>query len=134
MLLFGKFPFECGDPKSIGQRIKGKAYLINPSVSDPAKTFISGMLQMSPADRLTARQLLKHDFLTAYEIPKQLPRSSLACMPNSNFLEQYRVKKDHLLSPESDEEFHFMLCSKDSPKEVKNMSASKDNEIRFEAA
>jgi polo-like kinase 1 len=66
VLLFGKFPFECGDPKSIGQRIKGKTYLINPSVSDPAKTFISGMLQMSPADRLTARQLLKHDFLTAY--------------------------------------------------------------------
>lgn len=72
------------------------------------------MLQVKPHDRWTVKQLLDHEFLTYFEIPKALPRSSLACPLNSNFLEQFKSKKAPKVDLKDDEEFIFMLESRES--------------------
>jgi serine/threonine protein kinase len=60
LLLYGRFPFDGGDIKEISSKIKAKSYLVSSYVSEFAKSFISKMLQINPADRFTAKQLLKH--------------------------------------------------------------------------
>jgi polo-like kinase 1 len=55
LLLYGHYPFENSDSKSITSRINAKTYLINPSLSDMAKNFISRMLQTKPQDRWTVK-------------------------------------------------------------------------------
>lgn len=55
LMLYGRYPFEANDPKSAAARINSKTYLINPLVSDCAKSFISRMLQIRPCDRFTVK-------------------------------------------------------------------------------
>jgi polo-like kinase 1 len=48
LLLYGYYPFDHGDPRTVAARIASKTYLINPALSDIAKAFISKMLQIKP--------------------------------------------------------------------------------------
>jgi len=48
------------------------------------------MLKLNPAERATIDELLTDEFLTNEEIPKSLPRSTLACPPCKNFMEQMK--------------------------------------------
>mgnify|MGYP002361641269 CR=1 FL=1 len=55
LLLYGRYPFDGSDPKITAARVASKTYLINPSISESAKHFISKMLQIRPVDRFTAK-------------------------------------------------------------------------------
>lgn len=48
------------------------------------------MLVLNPADRATVDELLTHPFLANQDIPKALPRSTLACPPSKAFIEQLK--------------------------------------------
>jgi serine/threonine protein kinase len=96
------------------------------------------MLQIRPCDRMTAKELLQHEFLTHYDLPPTLPRSSLACPLSTNFLDQFKIKKLAKMEiTKEDDEFNFMLESRESPTSPKarhssvsqSMSASKIMEI-----
>lgn len=58
LLLYGHYPFENSDSKSISNKISAKTYLINPYLSDISKSFVSRMLQVKPQERWTVKQLL----------------------------------------------------------------------------
>ncbi len=103
LLLYGRYPFDGSDPKITAARVASKTYLINPSISESAKHFISKMLQIRPVDRFTAKELLDHEFITCFDIPKILPRSSLACSLSSDYLEQYQTKKNAKIEINKDE-------------------------------
>ena len=55
LMLYGRYPFDASDPKNVATRINSKTYLINPSVSEYAKSFISKMLKLQPCDRATVK-------------------------------------------------------------------------------
>jgi len=88
ILLFGKMPF---DLDSTSNKIKSYQFTFPVSrVSQNAKNFITNMLQIDISKRLTASELLAHPFLNLNDIPKNLPKSTLACPPNSTFLNQFK--------------------------------------------
>lgn len=64
-LLVGRPPFETSTLKDTYSRIRKGEYLVPPGkVSAAAKNLISKMLQVDPALRPTAKQVLNHEFLT----------------------------------------------------------------------
>jgi polo-like kinase 1 len=86
-LLFGKPPFETSEVKTTYEKIKACDYSFPHSkVSDSAKQFVMKMLKLNPADRATINELLADQFLTSEEVPRTLPRSTLACPPSKAYL------------------------------------------------
>lgn len=66
------------------------------------------------------KQLLKHDFFAMYDIPDIIPLPCLVCEPTFSFIKKYRSKKAQTKTEENDEDFHFMLESKESPNNLDN--------------
>jgi hypothetical protein len=75
------------------------------------------MLQPTPNERCTIKQLLKHDFFVMYEIPEVIPLSCLVCEPTKSFVKRYEGRKLEA-DKEDDDKFCFMLESKESPNNV----------------
>jgi serine/threonine protein kinase len=60
LLLYGHYPFDNGEYKGVASRINTKTFLINPSLSEISKSFVSKMLQVKAHERWTIKQLLDH--------------------------------------------------------------------------
>ena len=115
LLLAGRFPFDSNEPSCVAASIKNKTYLNRTSLSENAQSFITKLLQLAPNERMGIKQLLKHDFFVMYDIPETIPLPCLVCEPTFSFIKKYRSKKVHPKTEENDEDFHFMLESKESP-------------------
>lgn len=91
-LLIGKPPFETSDVKTTYRRIKMNAYSFpdHITISDPAKSLISKILNLDPSKRPTLDDILEHPFLhMGNAIPKLLPASTLACPPSASYVKQF---------------------------------------------
>jgi hypothetical protein len=44
---------------------------------------------LDPAKRPTLDEIMQHPFMTSTQIPKTLPRSTLACPPSKGYCEQF---------------------------------------------
>lgn len=59
------------------------------TISDNARNLITKILQLDPSKRPTLDEIMEHPFMTSNQIPKSLPRSTLACPPSKGYLEQF---------------------------------------------
>ena len=64
-LLVGKPPFETSSLKETYARIKQVQYKMPSSVSRPAMTMISSMLQGNPSKRPSVAKLIRDEFFTS---------------------------------------------------------------------
>ncbi len=62
-MLVGHKPFNGKSMDELFQKVKNGTYSLPLSLSKEVVSFINGMLQQDPNKRLTANQLLYHDFL-----------------------------------------------------------------------
>ncbi|XP_039591165.1 serine/threonine-protein kinase PLK3 [Polypterus senegalus] len=83
-LLCGNPPFETSDLKETYRCIKEVEYTLPHFLSAPAQKLIAGILQRSPADRLTLEEIVSHEFFTKGYTPEKLPPSSCIMVPELN--------------------------------------------------
>ena len=76
------------------------------------------MLILNPADRATVDELLAHPFLVNQDIPKALPRSTLACPPSKAFIEQLKSDPKMLIDSEKEDEHEFNINSSRTSKSI----------------
>lgn len=82
-LLVGKPPFETSSLKETYSRIKRTEYVIpEDTVGPAASNLITSMLKNNPKTRITATEMLEHEFLTEGYLPKRLPSSALTVRPH----------------------------------------------------
>ena len=62
-MLVGHMAFSASSMQELYQKVKKGTYSLPPNVSEEVFSFINSMLQKDPNKRLSASQLLKHDFL-----------------------------------------------------------------------
>ncbi|CAD8162446.1 unnamed protein product [Paramecium pentaurelia] len=92
-MLIGKPPFETPDVKTTYKKIRQNLYSFPEHVliSDPAKSLISRILNLDPAQRPTLDEIMAHPFMnTGGTIPKTLPLSTLACPPSASYNKQFQ--------------------------------------------
>ncbi|XP_033208074.1 serine/threonine-protein kinase polo [Belonocnema kinseyi] len=92
-LLVGKPPFETSSLKETYSRIKQVQYKMPSSVSRPAMTMISSMLQGNPLKRPSVSKLIKDEFFTSGFLPLSLPLSCLTMAPRLDTLESHNNRK-----------------------------------------
>ena len=63
-MLIGKSPFDAEDREELYEKIENGSYKIPTNMSYEIVSFLNGMLQYNSKKRLTASQLIRHDFLT----------------------------------------------------------------------
>ena len=63
-MLIGHMAFSCTSIQELYQKVKQGTYSLPTNLSEEVVSFINGMLQKDPKKRLSAKELLKHDFLT----------------------------------------------------------------------
>ncbi len=88
--LIGKPPFETPEVKTTYKKIKACSYQFpeHVTISDAAKNLITKILVLDPSKRPTLDEILSDPFMCE-PIPKTIPRSTLACPPAKNFIDQY---------------------------------------------
>jgi len=59
------------------------------TISENAKALITKILVLDPSKRPTLDEVMQHPFMTSSQIPKTLPRSTLACPPSKGYCEQF---------------------------------------------
>ena len=85
-LLIGKAVFNATTMNDLVDKVENGSYSIPKSVSREVVSFLNGMLQYDPKNRLSSEQLLKHPFLT--KRPSDFSRMDTAPAkkkPNSDF-------------------------------------------------
>ena len=65
-MLVGHIPFTGGNMEELFQRVKKGNYALPLTLSKEVVSFINGMLQQDPNQRMTAEQLSTHEFLTKH--------------------------------------------------------------------
>ena len=80
-MLVGHIPFTGKSFEELFQRVKQGKYSLPMSLSKEVVSFINGMLQQDPNQRLTAQQLLYHDFLVKH--PSQFQSMNVRDIPGS---------------------------------------------------
>ena len=65
-MLVGHIPFTGGNMEELFQRVKKGNYALPLTLSKEVVSFINGMLQQDPNQRMTAEQLSNHEFLTKH--------------------------------------------------------------------
>lgn len=74
-MLSGKLPFDGNNIKEVLRRVRAGKYSFPPSewddISDDAKDFIRGLLELDPKKRMTAREALEHGWLTSTSISER---------------------------------------------------------------
>ncbi|CAN8071106.1 unnamed protein product, partial [Agarophyton chilense] len=74
-MLSGKLPFDGNNIKEVLRRVRSGKYAFPDAewadISDHAKAFISGLLELEPRRRLTAAQALQHPWLTSSDISER---------------------------------------------------------------
>lgn len=74
-MLSGKLPFDGNNIKEVLRRVRAGKYSFPPSewddISEDAKDFISGLLELDPKKRMTAREALEHGWLTSTTISER---------------------------------------------------------------
>ena len=65
-MLVGHIPFTGGNMEELFQRVKKGKYALPLTLSKEVVSFINGMLQQDPNQRMTAEQLSNHEFLTKH--------------------------------------------------------------------
>ena len=91
-LIIGKLPFETNNVKETYKRIKMGNYSFpeNEVISGPAKDLIRSLLVLDPQKRSKLDKILKHDFFhIGINILEAKRKSTLACPPSLNYIEQY---------------------------------------------
>ena len=63
-MLMGYLPFDADDLTNLYEKIEDGSYKIPTNMSYEIVSFLNGMLQYNSQKRLTASQLIRHDFLT----------------------------------------------------------------------
>ena len=63
-MLMGTSPFDAEDREELYEKIENGSYKVPTSMSHEMVSFLNGMLQYNSKKRLTASQLIRHDFLT----------------------------------------------------------------------
>ena len=77
------FSFINGRFQETYSRIKRTEYVIpEDTVGPAASNLITSMLKNNPKTRITATDMLEHEFLTEGYLPKRLPSSALTVRPN----------------------------------------------------
>ncbi|CAD8127828.1 unnamed protein product [Paramecium sonneborni] len=92
-MLIGKPPFETPDVKTTYRKIRLNSYSFPEHVliSDSAKSLITRILNLDPAQRPTLDEIMAHPFMnTGGTIPKTLPLSTLACPPSASYNKQFQ--------------------------------------------
>ena len=80
-MLVGHIPFTGKSFDELFQRVKQGKYSLPITLSKEVVSFINGMLQQDPNQRLTAQQLLYHDFLVKH--PSQFQSMNVRDIPGS---------------------------------------------------
>ena len=91
-LIIGKPPFETNNVKETYKRIKSGNYTFpeNAIISEPAKDLIQSILVLDPQKRPKLDDILNHDFFhIGVNIPKTMPKSTLACPPSLSYIKQF---------------------------------------------
>ena len=85
-LLFGKLPFNGEDEEETHYNILNGHFELYDDrfASSAAKDLIRNLLVIDPTKRLTLDEILKHEFLCGYNIPKLLPASTLVGPPTES--------------------------------------------------
>ena len=78
-MLIGHIPFSGKSFDELFQRVKQGKYSLPITLSKEVVSFINGMLQQDPNQRLTAQQLLYHDFLVKH--PSQFQSMNVRDIP-----------------------------------------------------
>ena len=63
-MLMGTSPFDAEDREELYEKIEKGSYKVPTNMSHEIVSFLNGMLQYNSKKRLTASQLIRHDFLT----------------------------------------------------------------------
>jgi polo-like kinase 1 len=89
-LLIGKPPFETADVKTTYKKIKMNSYNFPESspISSLAKNLIQSILNTDPKKRPTLADIASNEYF-AFNIPKTLPTSCLACPPSYSYMRQF---------------------------------------------
>ena len=80
-MIVGHIPFSGKSFEELFQKVKQGTYSLPISLSKEVVSFINGMLQQDLKQRLTAQQLLHHDFLVKH--PSQFQSMSVRDIPGS---------------------------------------------------
>lgn len=89
--LVGKPPFETPEVKATYKKIRAGQYSFpeHVTMSENARNLITKILVLDASKRPTLDEILQHPFMTSTQIPKTLPRSTLACPPSKGYIEQF---------------------------------------------
>lgn len=98
-MLVGKPPFETKEVKTTYRRIKMNLYNYpeNLFISKEAKNLISEILVVDYKSRISLSGILSHSFLTKNQIPKVLPKSTVAVPPSNSFLKRFEKDENETL-------------------------------------
>ena len=80
-MIVGHIPFSGKSFDELFQKVKQGKYSLPITLSKEVVSFINGMLQQDPKQRLTAQQLLYHDFLVKH--PSQFQSMNVKDIPGS---------------------------------------------------
>lgn len=95
------------------------------TISDNARNLISKILVLDPSKRPTLEEILSDPFMSD-SIPKTMPRSTLACPPAKNFMDQHQKPSNQVSQPQLSNKPSTALFEKSSKKDIeKEMTGSK---------
>lgn len=123
-LLIGKPPFETPEVKTTYKKIKACSYAFpeHVTISDNARNLISRILVLDVTKRPTLDEIMSDPFMSE-PIPKTIPRSTLACPPAKNFIDQFTKpanqqsqSKITVKNTDIDREKNLGISKKDSDK------------------
>ncbi len=94
-LIIGKPPFETSKIQTTYKKIKANDYEFpqNAQISEQLKSIIVNILQLDPMKRPSINDLLQHPYINDCQIPKSLPKATLACPP------KYFISQAKSISP-----------------------------------
>ena len=125
--LIGKPPFETPEVKATYKKIKACSYSFpeHVTISDNARNLISKILVLDPSKRPTLQDILSDPFM-GDSIPKTMPRSTLACPPAKNFMDQHQKPSTQVSQPQLSNKPSTALFEKSSKKDIeKEVTGSK---------
>ncbi len=85
-MLTGTFPFKSSMNRELYRKISKGSYLLNETLSKSAKSLITHLLQVDPNKRLTAQEVLNHEFVTMGRF--SLTREPSISPNNSSYTEE----------------------------------------------
>jgi polo-like kinase 1 len=90
--LIGKPPFETPEVKTTYKRIKQCLYSFpdHITISEHARNLITRILVLDPSKRPTLDEIMADPFMSSEPIPKNMPRSTLACPPPNDYRAQIK--------------------------------------------